>query len=74
MKSRLSYVPDQVAFYPWMTVRQVLDYVAAHECAHLKEMNHSAKFWALVARCCPDWQRQRAWLRLHGTELQAAGD
>ncbi len=52
----------------------VLDYVAAHECAHLKEMNHSAKFWAHVARCCPDWQRQRAWLRLHGTELQAAGE
>jgi predicted metal-dependent hydrolase len=52
----------------------VLDYVAAHECAHLKEMNHSARFWALVARCCPDWQRQRAWLRLHGSALQAAGE
>jgi len=37
-------------------------------------MNHSAKFWALAARCCPDWQRQRAWLRLHGTGLQAAGE
>jgi predicted metal-dependent hydrolase len=51
----------------------VLDYVAAHECAHLKEMNHSPKFWANVARCCPDWKRQRAWLRIHGAELQAAG-
>jgi len=57
-----------------MAPPEVLDYVAAHECAHLREMNHSAKFWALVARCCPDWQRQRAWLRLHGTDLQAAGD
>jgi hypothetical protein len=57
-----------------MAPPEVLDYVAAHECAHLREMNHSAKFWALVARCCPDWQRQRAWLRLHGTELQAAGE
>ncbi len=51
----------------------VLDYVAAHECAHRLEMNHSARFWAHVARCCPDWKRQRAWLRLHGAELQAAG-
>ena len=57
-----------------MAPPEVLDYVAAHECAHLREMNHSAKFWALVGRCCPDWQRQRAWLRLHGTELQAAGE
>ncbi|MFN4226339.1 MAG: M48 family metallopeptidase [Hyphomonas sp.] len=56
-----------------MAPPEVLDYVAAHECAHLKEMNHSAKFWAHVARCCPDWKRQRAWLRLHGAELQAAG-
>lgn len=52
----------------------VLDYVAAHECAHLLEMNHSPKFWAHVARCCPDWKRQRAWLRIHGAELQAAGE
>lgn len=52
----------------------VLDYVAAHECAHLIEMNHSNKFWALVAKCCPDWKRQRAWLRVHGAELQAAGE
>jgi predicted metal-dependent hydrolase len=57
-----------------MAPPEVLDYVAAHECAHLKEMNHSARFWAHVARCCPDWQRQRAWLRLHGTQLQAAGE
>lgn len=52
----------------------VLDYVAAHECAHLLEMNHSPKFWAHVARCCPDWKRQRSWLRIHGAELQAAGE
>lgn len=52
----------------------VLDYVAAHECAHLLEMNHSPKFWANVARCCPDWKRQRSWLRIHGAELQAAGE
>lgn len=52
----------------------VLDYVAAHECAHLLEMNHSPKFWSKVAVCCPDWKRQRAWLRVNGAELQAAGE
>jgi predicted metal-dependent hydrolase len=52
----------------------VLDYVAAHECAHLLEMNHSARFWAHVATCCTDWKRQRAWLREHGAGLQAAGE
>lgn len=51
----------------------VLDYVAAHECAHLIEMNHSPRFWSHVAACCPDWKRQRAWLRQHGAELQSAG-
>ncbi len=51
----------------------VLDYVAAHECAHLLEMNHSPRFWAHVATCCNDWKHQRAWLREHGAGLQAAG-
>lgn len=51
----------------------VLDYVAAHECAHLLEMNHSQRFWNHVARTCPDWRRQRAWLRTHGQSLHAIG-
>ncbi len=53
---------------------EVLDYVAAHECAHLIEMNHSPRFWSLVSKCCPDWKRQRAWLRTHGAGLHLAGD
>lgn len=57
-----------------MAPASVLDYVAAHECAHLREMNHSPRFWAHVARCCPDWKRQRLWLRTHGASLQAAGE
>lgn len=57
-----------------MAPPEVLDYVAAHECAHLIEMNHSAAFWSLVSQCCPDWKRHRAWLRLHGAALQAAGE
>lgn len=57
-----------------MAPPKVLDYVAAHECAHLLEMNHSPKFWAHVCRCAPDWKRQRAWLRTHGAGLQSAGE
>ncbi|MEQ9436375.1 SprT family zinc-dependent metalloprotease [Hyphomonas sp.] len=57
-----------------MAPPKVLDYVAAHECAHLLEMNHSPKFWTHVSRCAPDWKRQRAWLRTHGAGLQSAGE
>lgn len=51
----------------------VLDYVAAHEVAHLSEMNHSPAFWAEVARALPDYERGRAWLRAHGRELMVYG-
>lgn len=47
----------------------VLDYVVAHEVAHLKELNHSPAFWSHVATLCPDFKAQRAWLRKHGREL-----
>ena len=56
-----------------MAPPEVLDYVAAHECAHLLEMNHSPRFWSHVSRCCPGWKTHRAWLRTHGGTLQAAG-
>lgn len=49
----------------------VLDYVAAHEVAHLAQMNHSPAFWAEVARLCPGYAARRAWLRTHGTGLHA---
>lgn len=51
----------------------VLDYVAAHEVAHLEEMNHGAKFWALVERTCPDMDKHRYWLRENGAKLHAYG-
>lgn len=51
----------------------VLDYVAAHEVAHLVEMNHSAAFWQVVAQTLPDMERGRAWLRAHGREIMAYG-
>jgi predicted metal-dependent hydrolase len=54
-----------------MAPPEILDYVAAHEAAHLVEMNHGPAFWALCRRLCPETDRHRAWLRSHGTELLA---
>ena len=51
----------------------VLDYVAAHEVAHLLEMNHSPAFWAQVERTYPDWKPARNWLRANGDRLHAIG-
>ena len=47
----------------------VLDYVAAHEVAHLAEMNHGPRFWALVARTMPRMEEAKRWLNVHGIEL-----
>lgn len=49
----------------------VLDYVAAHEVAHLVEMNHSEAFWRVCARLRPDYRDHRDWLKRHGAELLA---
>ncbi len=54
-----------------MAPPDVLQYVAAHECAHLLEMNHSPAFWAHVETCRPTWKQERAWLRKHGRDLHA---
>jgi predicted metal-dependent hydrolase len=51
----------------------VLDYVAAHEVAHLVEMNHGARFWTLVAECVPQLEEAKQWLRLEGTDLHRYG-
>jgi len=51
----------------------VLDYLAAHEVAHLVEMNHSARFWRLVQRLCPGHDRAKAWLEAHGADLHRYG-
>ncbi len=56
-----------------MAPGHVLDYLAAHEVAHLVEMNHSAKFWRLVHRLCPDHARAKAWLDAHGADLHRYG-
>lgn len=43
----------------------VRDYVLFHELMHLKRMDHSPTFWALVAAVCPNYQSARRWLRRH---------
>ena len=58
--------------YSWrliMAPPEVLDYVAAHEVAHLAEMNHSPAFWAVVAQLVPDYAEHRTWLRRNGNDL-----
>jgi predicted metal-dependent hydrolase len=67
---------DGVLSFSWRLILApsfVLDYLAAHEVAHLKEMNHSRRFWAHVRRCMPDYDRGRDWLHEHGCALHAVG-
>jgi predicted metal-dependent hydrolase len=51
----------------------VFHYVVAHEMAHLRHMNHSSAFWALVETMVPDWQVHRRWLRTQGARLHQNG-
>jgi hypothetical protein len=66
-----------VLSYSWRLVLSpphVLDYLAAHEVAHLVEMNHSARFWRVVERICPDFERAKAWLSAQGNALHRYGE
>jgi predicted metal-dependent hydrolase len=51
----------------------VLDYLVAHEMAHLREMNHSPRFWALTHELCPHVDEAERWLKRHGSELHRYG-
>jgi len=51
----------------------VLDYLAAHEVAHLVEMNHSTRFWKVVAKVCNHVERAKTWLDTHGNDLHRYG-
>ncbi|MEZ5754245.1 MAG: SprT family zinc-dependent metalloprotease [Paracoccaceae bacterium] len=69
-----SCAQDGSLMYSWrliMAPPSVLDYVAAHEVAHMLEMNHSDRFWAVVERLYPGWQQQRKWLHAEGQGLHA---
>lgn len=51
------------------TPNTVRDYIILHELMHLKEMNHSPKFWALVEKVCPAYLEAERWLKVNGTKL-----
>lgn len=50
---------------------EVLDYVIIHEVCHLKEMNHSQRFWYLVQIECPNYRVHKQWLKENGTSIQS---
>lgn len=62
--------------YSWRLVsapKFVLEYVAAHECAHMIEANHSPDYWRVVAQIFPDYKKAKRWLRTNGAYLHAVG-
>jgi len=56
-----------------LTPPEVLNYVVAHEAAHLVEMNHSPAFWRIVEKLSPGARLFRVWLKRHGAELHRIG-
>ena len=66
--------PDGRLMYSWrliMAPSTVLDYVAAHEVAHLLEMNHGPRFWRLVLRHCPQTRSAQNWLKANSARVHA---
>lgn len=71
-----SCAPDGTLAFSWRLVMApdwVLDYVTAHEVAHLAEMNHSPRFWTQVARLSPHRAEAHDWLKRHGPGLLRVG-
>ncbi len=67
-----SCTADAALSYSWRLLLAppfVLDYVAAHEVAHLREMNHGPRFWRLVLTHCPRTREAKQWLKSHGHTL-----
>lgn len=59
--------------FNWRVVRapaEVLDYLVVHELAHLREMNHSKRFWKVVESHCPGYREHRKWLRVNAQTLK----
>ncbi len=71
-----SCAPDRTLAFSWRLVMaplHVQDYVAAHETAHLRHMNHGARFWALVDDLTPHREAAMVWLRREGSRLLRVG-
>ncbi len=67
-----SCTSDGALSYSWRLILAptfVLDYVAAHEVAHLREMNHGPRFWRLVLTQCTRTREAKQWLKTRGHEL-----
>jgi predicted metal-dependent hydrolase len=67
---------SQTLNFSWrliMAPPYVLDYLAAHEVAHLIHLNHSPRFWALARKLSPDTDRAETWLKAHGVDLHRYG-
>lgn len=47
----------------------VCDYIIIHELMHLRELNHSSRFWSLVSRACPDYKSHETWLKTNAVKL-----
>lgn len=54
-----------------MAPKEIVEYVVAHEVAHLIEMNHGPRFWALCEKLCPESKKHRVWLKKNGHTLHA---
>ena len=66
--------PARTLSFSWRLIMAppfVLDYIAAHEVAHLREMNHGPRFWRLVYKLYPEARDAEDWLRQHGQSLHA---
>ena len=71
-----SCTSDGALSFSWriaMAPATVIDYLVAHEVAHLVEMNHGPKFWKLCRELCPRTDEAKAWLKRNGPALQAIG-
>ncbi|MFC6490892.1 M48 family metallopeptidase, partial [Nitratireductor sp. GCM10026969] len=69
-----SCTSDGTLSFSWrimMAPPAVINYLVAHEVAHLKEMNHGPRFWKLCKELCPDTERCKEWLKRNGSALQA---